>query len=95
MKIEDRSGQEQRTGAMAKGRITPPLAPPAQLVVVTLWWAEASSASVYRRFTCKTPVLVVAGPGDKNRAITMIFSPKSHVPTRSTPSTKSVLLQGF
>ena len=63
MKIEDRSGQEQRTGAMAKGRITPPLAPPAQLVVVTLWWAEASSASVYRRFTCKTPVLVVAGPG--------------------------------
>ena len=63
MKIEDRSGQEQRTEAMAKGRITPPLAPPAQLVVVTLWWAEASSASVYRRFTCKTPVFKVAGPG--------------------------------
>ena len=40
-----------------------PAPPPKTLVVVTLWWTRTTSVSAHGRFTCKTPIFIVAGPG--------------------------------
>ena len=62
-------------------------APPAKLVVVSLWWVEASSASIHGRFTCKTSVLVSGGTRIRT-GDTMIFR---HVPPSGAHRRKPLL----